>query len=72
MVAVAATSPSVTKREVVSSSVMTCQIARLGAILCGFIRTAVYVGGLQATSFRHAWTPADAYGRGLDIYGSEG
>ncbi|MBT8194278.1 MAG: hypothetical protein KJP22_12810, partial [Acidimicrobiia bacterium] len=46
--------------------------AKLGAILCGSLRTAVDAGGLKRPSFRPVWTPTDARGHGLEIYGSEG
>ena len=46
--------------------------AKLGAILCGFLWTAVDAGGIESLSFRPVWTSVDVCGHGLEIYGSEG
>ncbi len=46
--------------------------AKLGAILCELPRTAVDVTGLERRSFQVVWTPMDACGHGLEIYGSGG
>ena len=46
--------------------------AKLGAILCGFRQTRVDAGGLENPSIRPVWTPVDAHGHGLEIYGSGG
>ncbi len=46
--------------------------AKLGAILCGIVRTAVDAGGLDATQDQAVWTFLDAYGHRLEIYGSGG
>ncbi len=46
--------------------------AKLGAIRCGRLRTAMDGYGQQTVSFRTVWTAADGYGRGASIYGSEG
>lgn len=46
--------------------------AKLGAFLCGLLRTAMNADGLESPSFRPLWTLLDRHGNGLDIYGSEG
>jgi hypothetical protein len=46
--------------------------AKLGAIRCGLVWTAVDVCGIESLSFRHVWTAVDTHGHGLEIYGSEG
>jgi len=53
--------------------------AKLGAILCGFLRTAMDVGGIESPLFRSVWTAVDGLwtavdgcGHRLEIYGSEG
>jgi len=44
----------------------------LGAILCGFLWTAVDVSGIESPWFRRVRTPVDGCGHVLEIYGSEG
>ena len=46
--------------------------AKLGAILCGHVWTAVDAGGIEGLPFRAVWTAVDACGQRLEIYGSEG
>ncbi len=46
--------------------------AKLGAIRCGFVWTAVDACGIETLSFRHVWTAVDTHGCRLEIYGSEG
>jgi hypothetical protein len=46
--------------------------AKLGAIPCGSWRTAVDADGLESPTLRPEWNPVDAYGLGLEIYGSGG
>ena len=46
--------------------------AKLGAILCGLLRTAVDSCGIETPPFRPVWTAVDACGHRLEIYGSEG
>jgi hypothetical protein len=46
--------------------------AKLGAIPYGPVWTAADAGGIESLSFRAVWTPVDARGHGLEIYGSEG
>jgi hypothetical protein len=57
------------RRDLVSWSALG---AKLGAILCGFLRTAMDVDGIESPLFRAVWTVVDAHGHGLEIYGSEG
>jgi hypothetical protein len=44
----------------------------MGAILCGFIETAVDTGGRGRLQFRALATLLDVGGRRLEIYGSGG
>ncbi len=46
--------------------------AKLGAIRCGLLRTAMDGYGQRTGWFRTLWTAADFYGRPASIYGSEG
>ena len=46
--------------------------AKLGAILRGFLRTAVDARGFDISSFQPRWTLLDALGHRLEIYGSGG
>jgi len=46
--------------------------AKLGAMRCGIVWTAMDVFGLDGLAFRAVWTAVDAYGHRLEIYGSEG
>ena len=46
--------------------------AKLGAILCGFLRTRMDAGGPEWPSFRPMWTSVDAPGHPSEIYGSGG
>ena len=46
--------------------------AKLGAILCGLVWTAVDACGIESLCFRPVWTVVDACGHGLEIYGSGG
>jgi hypothetical protein len=46
--------------------------AKLGAIVCGFLWTAVDSDGIESPSFRPVRTTVDTSGRGLEIYGSGG
>jgi hypothetical protein len=46
--------------------------AKLGAIFCGLVWTAVDSSGTGSLQFQSVWTPADLRGRRLEIYGSEG
>ncbi len=39
--------------------------AKLGAILCGLVWTAVDAGGIESLSFRAVWTAVDGCGRRL-------
>ena len=46
--------------------------AKLGAIRCGLLRTAMDHYGQRTVWFRTVWTAVDFYGRSASIYGSEG
>ncbi len=46
--------------------------AKLGAIRCGLLRTAMDGCGLRTGWLRTVWTAADGHGRSASIYGSEG
>ncbi|MEE8153880.1 MAG: hypothetical protein V3T53_02845, partial [Phycisphaerales bacterium] len=46
--------------------------AKLGAIRCGLLRTAMDACGRNPVVVRTPWTAADGYGRVASIYGSEG
>ena len=46
--------------------------AKLGAIRCGLLRTAMDGYGQRTVWFRTLWTATDGYGRVASIYGSEG
>ncbi len=46
--------------------------AKLGAIRCGLLRTAMDHHGQRTVWFRTVWTAVDFYGRSASIYGSEG
>jgi hypothetical protein len=46
--------------------------AKLGAILCGFLRTRMDAGGPEWPSSRPMWISVDTHGPRLEIYGSGG
>ena len=46
--------------------------AKLGAILCELVWTAVDSTGTGSLLFRSVWTPLDTGGHGLEIHGSGG
>ncbi len=46
--------------------------AKLGAIRCGPVWTAVDTCGIESLSFRAVWTAVDCCGLRVEIYGSEG
>ena len=46
--------------------------AKLGAIRCGLLRTAMDGYGQRTVWLRTLWTATDSYGRPASIYGSEG